>query len=130
LGFVQSQREAGEKKDFMALVYKICPAADWERACLSGLYEGSAVDHRDGFIHLSTAAQVCETARRHFAGQEGLVLVVFDAAAIGDALVWEKSRDGDLFPHVYGTLVTAMAANVEPLPLGESGHIFPASIPK
>jgi uncharacterized protein (DUF952 family) len=114
----------------MALVYKICPAGDWERACLSGFYEGSAVDHRDGFIHLSTAAQVRETARRHFAGEEGLVLVAFDVAAVGETLVWEKSRNGDLFPHVYGKLATAMAANVEPLPLGEGGHIFPASIPK
>jgi uncharacterized protein (DUF952 family) len=113
----------------MALVYKICLAADWERACLSGFYEGSAVDHRDGFIHLSTAAQLRETARRHFSGEDGLVLVAFDAAAIGAALVWEKSRNGDLFPHVYGKLETAKAVMTEALPLGTDGHVFPAGIP-
>ena len=113
----------------MALVYKICPAADWERAGLTGVYEGSAADHRDGFIHLSTATQLRETARRHFSGEHGLVLVAFEAAAIGETLVWEKSRDGDLFPHVYGTLATARAVSVEPLPLGASGHTFPEGIP-
>jgi uncharacterized protein (DUF952 family) len=113
----------------MALVYKICPSADWERACLYGFYEGSVVDHRDGFIHLSTAAQLRETARRHFSGEEDLVLIAFDAAAIGVALVWEKSRHGDLFPHVYGKLETAKAVMMETLPLGTEGHIFPAGIP-
>jgi uncharacterized protein (DUF952 family) len=81
-------------------IYKICEQAAWRDAEHAGLYRGSAVDARDGFIHFSTAAQVAETAAKHFAKQSGLMLVAVD----GEALQWEKSRGGDLFPHLYGAL--------------------------
>jgi uncharacterized protein (DUF952 family) len=84
------------------LVYKVLAAAEW-CADLS-VYHGSADDARDGFIHLSTAAQLPGTLERHFRGREDLVLLAVDAAALGEALRWEPSRGGDLFPHLYGAL--------------------------
>ena len=88
----------------MTTIYKICEEAAWRDSEPAGLYRGSAVDARDGFIHFSTAAQVAETAARHFAKQTGLMLVAVDGDALGAALQWEKSRGGDLFPHLYGAL--------------------------
>ena len=87
------------------------------------------MDHRDGFIHFSTAAQAAETAAKHFAGQRDLVLLTVDAALLGDRLKWEPSRGGALFPHLYGELaLTAVRAGV-PLPLDESGrHVFPEGL--
>ncbi len=87
-----------------ALIYKICPRADWEAAAGAGVYHGSPVDRRDGFIHFSTAAQVDGTLARHFAGQRDLVLVAVDATALGAALRYEPSRGGELFPHLYAAL--------------------------
>lgn len=107
-------------------IYKICTEAEWRAAQAQGEFTGSAVDIADGFIHFSTAAQVEETARRHFAGQTGLVLVAVNPDALGDALKWEPSRGGDMFPHLYGTLKANSAASVMPLPLGDDGlHAFP-----
>lgn len=88
----------------MRKIYKICPAPAWREAERQGVYRGSADDIRDGFIHFSTARQVPETARKHFAGQAGLFLVEVDADALGDALRWEPSRNDELFPHLYGEL--------------------------
>lgn len=88
----------------MTLVYKICPAADWERAEAAGEVPASADDRRDGFIHLSTATQLPGTMARHFAGQEDLVLVAIEAETLGTALRWEASRGGALFPHCYGPI--------------------------
>lgn len=105
----------------MSLVYKILDAAEWDAAVARGRFEGSPVDLADGFIHFSTAAQAQETARRHFAGRQGLVLAAFDAAALGDALRWEPSRGGDLFPHLYAALDPALALSVTPLSLGPDG---------
>ena len=85
-------------------IYKICPASAWREAERQGVYRGSADDLRDGFIHFSTAAQVAETARKHFFGQTGLFLIAVDADALGDALRWEPSRNDELFPHLYGEL--------------------------
>jgi uncharacterized protein (DUF952 family) len=85
-------------------IYKICSASAWREAERQGLYRGSADDSRDGFIHFSTAGQVAETAKKHFFGQSGLFLVAVDAAALGDALRWEPSRNDELFPHLYGEL--------------------------
>jgi len=88
----------------VSLIYKICPASAWREAERQGVYRGSADDARDGFIHFSTAAQVEGTARKHYVGQTGLFLVEVDADTLGDALRWERSRDHELFPHLYGEL--------------------------
>ncbi|MDD3838662.1 MAG: DUF952 domain-containing protein [Phenylobacterium sp.] len=105
----------------MMRVYKILAEAEWRAALAAGRYEGSAVDRKDGFIHLSTAAQAPETARRHFAGQPGLVIAAFEADDLGAALKWEPSRGGDLFPHAYGALDPSRALWTRSAPLGEDG---------
>jgi uncharacterized protein (DUF952 family) len=86
------------------MIYKICPASAWREAEQQGAYRGSADDIRDGFIHFSTASQVAETARKHFFGQAGLFLIAVDADALGETLRWERSRNEELFPHLYGEL--------------------------
>jgi uncharacterized protein (DUF952 family) len=108
------------------MIYKICPVRLWVEAQRAGRFRGSEHDLRDGFIHFSTAAQAAETAARHFAGQDDLLLVSVDAAPLGAALKWEPSRGGALFPHLYGDLALDAVNKVEPLPLGPDGrHVFP-----
>jgi uncharacterized protein (DUF952 family) len=81
-----------------------------------GCYDGSAVDRRDGFIHLSDRDQVVETAARHFAGQTGLTLLAVDPDRLGDDLRWETSRGGALFPHLYAPLPTHAVVAVHAVP--------------
>ena len=96
----------------MRRIYKICPASAWREAEQQGVYRGSADDERDGFIHLSTLSQVAETANRHFFGQSGLLLIEIDVDALGEALRWERSRHGELFPHLYGELALGAVTSV------------------
>jgi uncharacterized protein (DUF952 family) len=85
------------------LIFKIVPRAEWEAE--SGDYHGSAHDKADGFLHFSTAAQLPETLRRYYAGQDDLMLVAVDPKALGAALKWEYSSSrGEDFPHLYGPL--------------------------
>ncbi|HZP68331.1 MAG TPA: DUF952 domain-containing protein [Pseudolabrys sp.] len=110
----------------MRTLYKICPVELWRESERTGVFLGSDVDRRDNFIHFSTAAQVEETAARHFAGEDNLLLVSVDPAKLGDALRWEPSRGGALFPHLYGHLALTAVSRVEPLSLGPDGrHVFP-----
>ncbi len=102
-------------------IYKILAASEWAAARAAGRFEGSAVDARDGFIHFSTAAQAQETARRHFAGQTGLVVLAVDARRLGGALKWEPSRGGDLFPHLHGALACELVEAVADAPLNADG---------
>jgi len=114
----------------MTTIYKLCPAELWRVAVDDGVFRGSAVDLRDGFIHFSTADQVKETAARYFAGAAGLVLVAFDDASLGAELRYEPSRDGALFPHLYAPLDPKAALWVAPLPIGPDGaHVFPDLAP-
>jgi len=99
-------------------VFKILTRADWEAASTAGVFTGAAVDLKDGFIHLSAEEQWRETLRLHFADQRDLVLVEFDAEALGPALKWEPSRGGALFPHLYGPLPTALAVSIQPVAAG------------
>lgn len=108
------------------LIYKILDRTAWLDAIAAGRFDGAPVDLADGYIHFSTAAQVRETAAKHFAGRAGLMLAAFDPAGFGDAIRWEPSRGGALFPHLYAALDPAAALWVMPLPLGGDGaHIFP-----
>jgi len=108
------------------IIYKIATRAQWAEAERAGVFEGAPVDLADGFIHFSTAAQVKETAARHFAGQDDLLLVAIDTAKLGDKLKYEVSRGGDLFPHLYAPLDPAAAIWVKDMPLGPDGaHRFP-----
>jgi uncharacterized protein (DUF952 family) len=110
----------------MPTLYKILPASLWREAEAAGRFCGSPVDRKDGFIHFSTAAQVAETAARHFAGQDDLLLVRLDAARLGAALKWEPSREAKLFPHLYSDLDLKAVRKIESLPLGPDGrHVFP-----
>jgi uncharacterized protein (DUF952 family) len=88
----------------MTLIYKILRAAEWQEAERDGVFRGSPDDKRDGFIHFSTAEQTAVTYEKYFAGQPGLVLAAIEAEALGEALKWEPSRGGALFPHLYADL--------------------------
>jgi uncharacterized protein (DUF952 family) len=111
-------------------IYKICSASAWREAERSGVYRGSADDLRDGFIHFSTASQVAETARKHFYGQTALFLVEVDPDALGDALRWERSRNDELFPHLYGELDLGAVTFVRDMPARADGsHDIPELAP-
>lgn len=105
----------------MTRIYKILAADEWAAARDAGRFEGSAVDLADGYIHFSTAAQAPETARRHFAGRECLLVLEVEADDLGEALRWEPSRGGDLFPHLYGALAVDLVRSVRAAPLGPDG---------
>ena len=107
------------------LIYKIVPASLWREAETSGFFSGSPIDHADGFIHFSTAEQARETAARHFAGQADLLLVAVAIESLGEALRFEPSRGGALFPHLYAPLALSAVLWAKPLPLGSDGaHDF------
>ncbi len=110
----------------MRIIYKICPQLLWRKAEKAGFFVGAPIDIQDGYLHFSTAEQVRETAARHFAGQRDLLLIAIDADSLGEALRYEPSRGGDLFPHLYAHLPLSAVRWVKPLPLGKDGqHVFP-----
>ncbi|MDH6256976.1 DUF952 domain-containing protein [Bradyrhizobium sp. BR13661] len=114
----------------MVKIYKICPASAWREAERQGVYRGSADDARDGFIHFSTATQVPETLRKHYFGQRALFLVEVDGDACGAELRWERSRNDELFPHLYGELDVGAVLSVMNLNMrSDGGHDVPELVP-
>lgn len=109
------------RRGAVSLIYKLLDHAAWDEARAAGVFQGSAVDLKDGFIHFSSAAQVAETARRYFAGQAGVILLAVDAKALGGALRWEPSRGGDLFPHLYAPLPASAVISARQLELDADG---------
>lgn len=107
----------------MTLIYKICEAAMWQEAEHLGSFTGAEIDVQDGYIHFSTAAQLAETAAKHFRGRDNLVLVGINSATLD--IKWEPSRGGDLFPHLYAELPTDTAMSVIPMHLDEDGVPVP-----
>lgn len=107
-------------------IYHMCWRQEWADAQARGAYPGSSQDRADGFMHFSTAGQIVGSAAKHRAGQAGLVLLEVDPGKLGEALQWEESRGGALFPHLYGELPLAAVVAVHDLPLGADGrHVFP-----
>ena len=110
-------------------IYKVCPREMWETARKSNEFVGSPDDIADGFIHFSSRDQLSGTLVKHFSGQSELVLLEVDTTTLGDALKWEPSRGGDLFPHLYGVMPASAVLRVDELPLDEEGtHILPRDL--
>lgn len=109
-------------------IYKILRAEEWAALNAQGETSGAPIDVADGYIHFSTAAQAAETAAKHFAGVDGLVLAALETDDLGDALTWEVSRGGDMFPHLYGPLRRADVVWHAPLPLIDGAHTFPEAM--
>lgn len=107
--------------------YKILTKDQYDQLKADGVFQGAPVDLQDGYIHMSTREQAAETADKHFAGQDNLVMLMVDLAPFGDALKWEESRGGALFPHLYADLPLNAVAGRVILRLDEQGkHQFPA----
>src|SRR6056297_2205351 len=110
------------------LIYKIFRGPEWADLRARGESAGAPVDLADGFVHFSTAAQAAETAAKHFAGEDGLMLLAVETERLGDALKWEVSRGGALFPHLYRALRLEDVAWAQPLPLENGAHRFPEDL--
>jgi len=110
------------------LIYKIFRRPEWEALRDTGRTKGAPVDLADGFIHFSTAEQIPGTAGKHFAGAEGLMLAAVEADGLGTALIWEPSRGGALFPHLYRDLRIADLEWIRPLPLLDGAHDIPEEV--
>lgn len=106
-------------------IYKICPSDLWEQAEQAGQFTGAGIDIQDGYIHFSTASQTAETLALHFTAREGLTLVEIDANRLD--IIWEPSRGGQLFPHLYAALPLSAVTNQWVLRLDDNGvHQLPA----
>lgn len=104
-------------------VYKVLTGEQWAAFKAAGAFTGAPIDLADGYIHLSTAEQLTETVDKHFAGQDGLWIAAVDLMALGDAVRWEESRGGALFPHVYAVLpLSAVIASI-PLARDATGQV-------
>lgn len=107
------------------IIYKILRANEWATLRDNGTSAGAPIDVADGYIHFSTKDTVCETAAKHFAGEDDLMLLAYNDADFGEALVYEKSRGDLLFPHLYAPLKLDGALWIKPLPLVDGVHSFP-----
>ena len=107
------------------MIYKLLRAPEWADLQSRGETEGAPIDLADGYVHFSTASQVEETAAKYFAGEDGVMLLALPSGPLGEALKWEPSRGGDLFPHLYGPLRLADVAWAKELERSDTGHIFP-----
>ena len=112
------------------MIFKIVRRQEWAEAEKSGAFKGSLDDKRDGFIHFSAAHQLRGTLEKHFAHEDGLLLVACDPSVLGQSLKWEVSRGGDKFPHLYGDLPLTLVGSITEIRRDASGRpILPPQIP-
>jgi uncharacterized protein (DUF952 family) len=109
-------------------VFKIFRQPEWQAFHEGGRTKGAPVDLKDGFIHYSTVEQLSETLALHFSGEEDLLILALDADTLGDALKWEPSRGGDLFPHLYREMLLTDVLWARPCLIGPAGHILPEGV--
>ena len=103
--------------------FKVLTDAEMTTLEREGRFGGSDADRRDGYVHLSTAAQLTATVDKHYAGQTGLHVAEVDLEALGDAVRWERARGGEAFPHLYGDLTLDVVVAYSPLERGDDGTV-------
>ncbi|MEM7242936.1 MAG: DUF952 domain-containing protein [Pseudomonadota bacterium] len=112
----------------MALIYKILRAEEWAELEAKGETQGAPIDIQDGYIHFSTAETVEETAQKYFENVDGLKLLAYEDDTFGEALIYEPSRGGLLFPHLYAPLPLSLAIWIKDLPIEGGKHVFPEGL--
>lgn len=110
------------------LIYKIFRADEWRQLQDQGDTTGAPIDVADGYIHFSTAETVRETAAKHFAGEDDLVILACETGTLGSDLKCEVSRGGALFPHLYRKLTLDDIIWEDELPLIDGQHEFPEDV--
>jgi uncharacterized protein (DUF952 family) len=105
------------------IAYKVMSATELEQMQRDGVFRGTQADMADGYIHLSCGSQLAVTLERHFSGVSDLVLAAVDLSLLGDAVRWEPSRDGQLFPHIYGVLTIDAVVSAAPLQRAADGAV-------
>ncbi|KUR71438.1 hypothetical protein AQZ52_12440 [Novosphingobium fuchskuhlense] len=108
----------------MSVAYKVLTAEQMDVLLRKGVFTGAPIDLADGYIHLSAAEQVTETVDKHFAGQTRLFVAAVDLSALGDAVKWEPSRGGQLFPHIYAPLPLSAVTAHGPLARATDGAVL------
>ncbi len=106
--------ELGRMSGRPETAYKVLTSEQMAALLAERTFAGAPIDLEDGYIHLSTASQLAETVAKHFAGQSGLHIAAVDLGELGDAVRWETSRGGQLFPHIYGALPLSAVLNHSP----------------
>ena len=86
------------------IIYKVLRQSEWDKLQRDGYFNGSAHDKRDGFIHMSTRAQLQGTLDKHYTQGDVVILASVRLADIESSVKWEVSRGGAEFPHIYGHL--------------------------
>jgi len=109
--------------DLPTTAYKVLTAEQMAALERDGTFAGAPVDLADGYMHMSTAAQLTETVDKHFAGQTDLHVVAVDLGSFGESLKWEESRGGQLFPHLYGPLLLETVVAYSPLERDADGTV-------
>ena len=105
------------------IAYKVMTEAEFTQLQREGAFRGSPADLADGFIHMSGAAQLAATIDTHFRGRTDLVLAAVDLTRLGEAVRWEPSRGGQLFPHLYGPLAIDAVTAAGPLARSADGSL-------
>ncbi|MBY0285259.1 MAG: DUF952 domain-containing protein [Sphingomonas sp.] len=103
--------------------YKVLTADQMAALERDAVFAGAPIDLADGYIHLSTQAQLTETVDKHFAGQHDLWVAAVDLDAMGAAVKWEASRGGALFPHLYAPLPLSAVFAYSPIERDETGQV-------
>lgn len=106
------------------VAYKILTGGQLATLLADGTFAGAPVDLADGYIHMSTADQAQGTLDKHFAGQDDLHIAVVDLSALGDAIRWEVSRGGALFPHIYAQLPLSAVQSHGPVTRKADGSLI------
>ena len=111
----------------MGKVFKVCEEDHWESTKNEDFFLGSKADRSDGFIHFSTSEQLEETLEKYFKSKSPLYLLEVKTEDI--ELVWEKSRNNQLFPHLYSPLPLNMVSQVYRISIDKEGkHIIPEHV--
>lgn len=94
-------------------LFHLASRPEWLAAQVRGRYEAESL-HTEGFIHLSTAAQLEATAKRHYPGRSDMLVLEIDPRNLAWEIRYEEVH-GDLFPHLYGPLELGAVISVHSL---------------
>ena len=111
----------------MAGTCKIMSQEEWDSSIAQGkaYVAVSESDVRDGFIHCSTDEQTPRTLAKWYGSFNRVIVVTLDDDKLTSEVKWEPNAVGELFPHIYGSIVPEAVARAVTLQRDETGQLRP-----
>ncbi len=86
------------------MILHVTNLSEWQQQS-NQVYYAPGNFTKEGFIHCCSQEQLQGVLQRYYTGQSDLLLLQIDELKLQAPLKYEEGASGEMFPHIFGTII-------------------------